>query len=86
MRIERRSTQKNTYEANGITPAPISKAVSKFKKTSLALPKGPSTITRGEIGNPGMVRVCSYNLSTIRYVTSVIFDTVDRKVAADRLR
>lgn len=40
-----------THEANGVTPipAPTSKTVSYFRKSSLALPKGPSTMTRGKI-------------------------------------
>jgi hypothetical protein len=54
-------------------PAPISKSVLKFKKSSL-VPNGPFIITpvyhnTGEISNPGMVCFCSYNLSTSRYVS-----------------
>ena len=51
MRIAHRFNTKNTHEANGVTPipAPISKTVSNFKKSSLALPNGPSTITRGRL-------------------------------------
>jgi hypothetical protein len=39
------------HEAKGVTPIPppTSKTVSNFEKSSLALPKGPSTITRGSV-------------------------------------
>lgn len=42
---------RQTHEAKGVTPipAPTNKTVSNLAKSSLALPKGPSTITRGRV-------------------------------------
>ena len=50
MKTEHRCQRINSYEGRNANIVPISKRISKFKKSPLVLPNGPFNITQERLG------------------------------------